>query len=77
MSLQLYYLYYVKLKVIREDNFHQGPLNALSISNKRSILFLAAQNGVILAVALPMMYQVIRKEFKMHNNGITKVIIFK
>lgn len=54
-------------------NFHQGPLNAISISKLSPLLFLAAQNGVVMAVALPIMYQGTRKEFKMHDKSITKV----
>lgn len=64
-------------KVTREVNFHQGSLNAVSVSKSNSMLFLAAQNGVLLTVALPLMYQVVRKEYKMFNQSITKVTFTK
>lgn len=63
------------LKIIREVNFHHGPLSAISISKPNVILFIATQNGIVMTLALPMMYQVVRKEYKMHNRSIKKVYV--
>lgn len=66
----------ILLKTVREVDFHQGSLNALSIIKPGSALFIAAQNGVVLVVLLPMAVAVIQNEFKMHMN-ITKVYSFR
>jgi len=48
-------------------------LNAVSISKSNLILFIAAENGVILTVILPMGVQIEYKEFKIHSHSIKKV----
>lgn len=63
----------VLFKVKREVNFYGIPLNAISISKSNLILFIAAQNGVILTVILPMGMQIEYEEFKIHSHSITKV----
>lgn len=72
MQNHLVILCYILLKVVREVDFHQGSLNTLSITKSDSALFIAAQNGVVLVVLLPIGLVVIQNEFKMHKN-ITKV----
>lgn len=69
-------LCYILLKVVREVNFHQGSLSAVSISKSDSTLFVGTQNGVVIAVLLPMIGGVVQNEFKMHNKSITKVAYF-
>lgn len=63
----------ILFKVKREVNFYGTPLNAVSISKSNLILFIAAENGVILTVILPMGVQIEYKEFKIHSHSIKKV----
>ncbi|XP_060845459.1 cilia- and flagella-associated protein 57-like [Rhopalosiphum padi] len=60
-------------KVKREVNFYGTPLNAVSVSQSNLILFIAAENGVILTVILPMEVQIEYKEFKIHSHSIKKL----
>ncbi|XP_025200516.1 LOW QUALITY PROTEIN: cilia- and flagella-associated protein 57-like [Melanaphis sacchari] len=62
-------------KVKREVNFYGVPLNAVSVSKSNLILFIAAENGVILTVILPMGVQIEYKEFKIHSNSIKKMCL--
>ncbi|CAI6352733.1 unnamed protein product [Macrosiphum euphorbiae] len=62
-------------KVKREVNFYGTPLNAVSISKSNLILFIAAENGIILTVILPMGVQIEYKEFKIHSHSIKKMCL--
>ncbi|KAE9523980.1 hypothetical protein AGLY_015627 [Aphis glycines] len=62
-------------KVKREVNFYGIPLNAVSVSKSNLILFIAAENGVILTVILPMGVQIEYKEFKIHSHSVKKMCL--
>lgn len=59
--------------MIRDIDLHQGPLDAIALSESDLILFVAGQNGVLLSLMLPIMAEIKHKEFNMHNKNITKV----
>lgn len=61
------------VKVIRDIDLHQGPLDAIVLSKSDLILFVASENGVVLSLMLPIMAEIEHKQFNMHNKNITKV----
>lgn len=62
-------------QIIRDEKFNHGTLNAISITKQNFTLFIGTQNGVILSIVIPMMYEIAYKEFKMHKHSIIKVLM--
>ncbi|XP_050527908.1 cilia- and flagella-associated protein 57-like [Daktulosphaira vitifoliae] len=63
------------LYLFRNVNIHKGNLNAAVLSNTDSMLFIAAEHGVVLSFALPIITKIQFNEFRMHNQNITKMCI--
>ncbi|VVC30814.1 WD40/YVTN repeat-like-containing domain,WD40 repeat,WD40-repeat-containing domain,WD40 repeat [Cinara cedri] len=71
------YLQSVAQPAIRDVNCQQGSLNSVAITKSNLILFIAAQNGIVLAIVLPILYDDIveYKKYKMHNHSVTKLCL--